>query len=236
MLPLRKNKVSKLARGSRIASSLVVLSAIALVSGCAAAKRHHITVGSIPDDYRTNHPISVTESEQVFDIVVARNAHKPNEDQLKAVDGVISGYKQNGTGPLTVMLPLGSANEAAAGHVGAGIANHIAASGTANAGVNTVYYQSDGPEALAPVRVVYSALTASTGKCGRWPEDISNTNENKHYANFGCSYQNNLAAQIANPNDLNGPRAPGEIDATRRGNVIGIYRETETLFEPTIAY
>ena len=49
-------------------------------------------------------------------------------------------------------------------------------------------------------------MRAQTDKCGRWPEDILETSENKHYANFGCSYQNNLAAQIANPADLLGPR------------------------------
>jgi hypothetical protein len=34
------------------------------------------------------------------------------------------------------------------------------------------------------------AMTASTGKCGRWPDDLlATTSENKHYANFGCASQ-----------------------------------------------
>ena len=49
--------------------------------------------------------------------------------------------------------------------------------------------------------------------------------ENKHYANFGCSYQNNLAAQIANPADLIGPRKLSEVDAEKRGVVIDEYRK-----------
>ncbi|GAI42846.1 unnamed protein product, partial [marine sediment metagenome] len=36
--------------------------------------------------------------------------------------------------------------------------------------------------------------------------------------------QNNLAAQIANPADLLGPRASTTIDAERRGKVIDAYR------------
>ena len=51
-------------------------------------------------------------------------------------------------------------------------------------------------------------MRAQTDKCGRWPEDLLHDAENKHYADFGCSYQNNLAAQIANPADLLGPRKP----------------------------
>ena len=69
-------------------------------------------------------------------------------------------------------------------------------------------YQASPQEASAPVRVSFAAMRAQTDKCGRWPDDLLQTSENKHYANFGCSYQNNLAAQIANPADLLGPRKP----------------------------
>ncbi|TIS01727.1 MAG: pilus assembly protein CpaD, partial [Mesorhizobium sp.] len=78
-------------------------------------------------------------------------------------------------------------------------------------------YQSAVPEASAPVRVAFVAVRAQTDKCGRWPEDLTQTSENKHYADFGCSYQNNLAAQMANPNDLLGPRKQSDIDAENRG-------------------
>jgi pilus assembly protein CpaD len=70
-------------------------------------------------------------------------------------------------------------------------------------------------------------MTAQTNKCGRWPEDIADTTDNKHYANFGCSYQNNLAAQIANPADLLGPRKMTEIDAANRDRVIEVYQRRE---------
>ena len=61
----------------------------------------------------------------------------------------------------------------------------------------------------SPIRVSYPDMRAAVaGKCGRWPDDILNHAENKHYANFGCSYQNNLAAQVANPADFLGPRRP----------------------------
>jgi pilus assembly protein CpaD len=85
-------------------------------------------------------------------------------------------------------------------------------------------YQAGSPDVSAPIRVSFTAMKAQTDKCGRWPEDIANTEDNKHYANFGCSYQNNLAAQIANPADLLGPRKETTIDAERRGQVIDAYR------------
>jgi pilus assembly protein CpaD len=68
-------------------------------------------------------------------------------------------------------------------------------------------------------------VKAQTDKCGRWPEDLLETSENKHYADFGCSYQNNLAAQMANPADLIGPRKQTPIDAANRSAVIDVYRD-----------
>ncbi|TIL79064.1 MAG: pilus assembly protein CpaD, partial [Mesorhizobium sp.] len=86
-------------------------------------------------------------------------------------------------------------------------------------------YQSASAEASAPIRVAYVSVKAQTDRCGRWPEDLMQTSENKHYADFGCSYQNNLAAQIANPTDLLGPRKQSDIDAENRSAVIDVYRQ-----------
>ena len=71
-------------------------------------------------------------------------------------------------------------------------------------------------------------MRAQTNKCGRWPDDLLDNAENKHYADFGCSYQNNLAAQIADPADLIGPRKLSEVDAEKRGVVIDEYRKPPT--------
>jgi len=83
-------------------------------------------------------------------------------------------------------------------------------------------------------------VRAQTDKCGRWPADLVETSENKHYADFGCSYQNNLAAQMANPADLLGPRKQTTIDAENRGAVIDVYRSrgisTEFLGSSEVTY
>ncbi|MCC7107572.1 MAG: CpaD family pilus assembly protein, partial [Chloroflexi bacterium] len=91
--------------------------------------------------------------------------------------------------------------------------------------ISIAAYQANAGETSAPVRVSYIALKAHTGKCGRWPADLAKTEDNKHDANFGCSSQNNLAAQIANPADLLGPRKRGDIDAANRSNAIDDYRD-----------
>jgi pilus assembly protein CpaD len=209
--------------------------AIALASGCASFKKDHVEVGAVPDDYRTNHPIILQEREEVLDLPVGTNDTKLSVNQRNAVNGVVSAYASGGSGPIRILAPSGSANEAAAGRIAHQIAEHLQKRGPSNGQVSLDYYQSSSNE-VAPVRIAYQSMSAQTGKCGRWPEDILNSSENKHYANFGCSYQNNLAAQIANPADLLGPQGTGPIDAERRGVVIDDYRDGSLVLSPTTRF
>lgn len=219
-----------------IARLLLAGTAAMLISGCSSLEKDNVIVGSLPDDYRTNHPITIDQTEKTFDLVVASNANAPTNDQLRSVDGFLASYGDNGSGPITLILPLGSGNQAAAGIVGRKLARYISGKKAGKAGVTTVFYHAPSKQALAPIRISYQALVASTNKCGLWPKDLATTYQNKHYENFGCAYQNNLAAQIANPNDLQGPRKPTEIDATNRARIIGDYQSGNSDFSPTINY
>lgn len=206
------------------AARVVLLAAIAaaLLTGC--ARRDSVTVGSVPDDYRTNHPIIVAEQEEKIDLPVGVGDNAMSPIQRTALDGYMAYYEQSAGAPVTILYPAGSANAVAASLVAADIARHIHSRGVAGGRVVSMPYEAGAPEASPPIRVSYRRMKASTGQCGRWPEDISNTVDNKHYANFGCAYQNNLAAQMANPADLLGPRAPGDIDAENRGDALTDYK------------
>lgn len=212
---------------------LLVLTA-SLASGCAMVKRDHIEVGSIPDDYRTNHPIMVGEAPESIDIAVASGDFSMTRGQRDAVDGFMYRYDRSAAPPVMVMAPSGSANAAAATNVASDIARFLHKSGIRN--VEVIHYAANAPDVSAPIRVTYNAVKATTGKCGRWPDDMLQTSENKHWANFGCSYQNNLAAQVANPNDLVGPRRPTEIDAENRSVAIEEYQTKDILFRPVTNY
>jgi pilus biogenesis lipoprotein CpaD len=54
------------------------------------------------------------------------------------------------------------------------------------------------------------------------------TGHNEPYANFGCAQQHNIAALVANPQDLNVPRTSTPPDAMRRSKVISDYRTGRT--------
>lgn len=210
--------------------------AAALLSGCSYLKRDHVEVGAIPDDYRTNHPIVISEQQEVVDIPVGIADERMSIAQKTAVRGFMADYDRSAASVVQLLYPTGSVNERAAAAISGQMIELIIDAGVPAHKVVTVPYQVDLPDAAAPIRISYSRMSASTGQCGRWPDDLLKTSENKHYANFGCSYQNNLAAQIANPADLLGPRKPSEINAERRGVAIDEYQTNDLVFPTETEY
>lgn len=95
-MTIRGKKVS-------ITPALLVLS-VALLAGC--ANRQHVTVGALPDDYRTNHPITIAEREQVTDIPVSSADSRLNTMQRGIVEKAVSNYRYNGSGMVYVLVPL----------------------------------------------------------------------------------------------------------------------------------
>ena len=211
-------------RTRRATAPLLAALALVLVSGC-TQHRDSITVGAVPDDYRTNHPIVIGEKEQVLDLPVGTGDRGITQSQRVALEGFLSGYDRSAAPVLKILAPTGSANGLAAAEASAGLARVAKAGGVPRNRILVATYQAGSPDVAAPIRISFTTVKAHVNKCGRWPADLGETSENKHYANFGCSYQNNLAAQVANPTDLLGPRKPGEINAENRTRAIEVYQQ-----------
>jgi len=222
----------------RAIPALAVAAVAVLLAGC--AQRDSITVGSIPDDYRTTHPIVIAEKNVKIDLPVGAGDRGMTGSQRATLLGFLDNYDKSAAPTLTIQVPSGSANEAAATVAARDFARVAVASGVKRNRIVVTSYQAASSEISSPVRVAYVSVRAQTDKCGRWPEDLLDTSENKHYADFGCSYQNNLAAQMANPADLLGPRKSTTIDAENRGAVIDVYRargiSTEFLGNSEVTY
>lgn len=225
-----------LTRNRRRSTSLaiVLMGVAALASGC--AKRDSIIVGSVPDDYRTNHPILIEEVDKAVDIPVGIHDRDLSRIQRAAVDGFIASYDRSAAPIVSVMVPYGSANQHAASNVTVGLIKRLRKAGVPEGRIVHQSYEASQYGDAAPIRLVYGEMRARTGQCGRWPADMMETTDNKHWANFGCSYQNNMAAQIANPADLLGPRQPSEIDTERRSVSIDDYRARLSEWESEINY
>jgi pilus assembly protein CpaD len=209
---------------------------VATVSGCGMlGSRDHIVVGSVPDDYRTRHPIVIAETQKQLMVPVGNASRELNFAEKEVVSGFIGNYSMQGSGAIYVSSPADSPNAGAAGHIANQVAQVIAENGYQGS-VLMAQYNAPADQATPPVIVSFGAITASAGPCGKWTEDVLTTPENKNYSNFGCAYQNNLAAMVANPMDLLGPRKTGPIDAADRDKVISDYRTSTGTWSPNIQY
>ncbi|ABR62174.1 pilus assembly protein CpaD [Sinorhizobium medicae] len=200
--------------------------AFALLAGC--ANKDRLATGALPDDYRTRHPIVLTEGERTIDIPVASGDTRLTQGTRDVIRGFAAEYRNASSGVVQIMLPRGSVNGRAAQILRKEIRRLLAGSGVSPKKIIETSYDASVTGDAAPIRLSYVAITAQTAPCGAWPEDLAlNTLENRNYYNFGCATQSNLAAQIANPTDLVGPRRMSPIDAEQRGQVIDSWRGTE---------
>jgi pilus assembly protein CpaD len=82
-----------------------------------------------------------------------------------------------------------------------------------------------GAEGAPPLLVGYLRYKVEPLKCGTEWTSVTHSFSNKPAPNFGCAVTANIAAQIADPGDLLGPRTMTPQDASRRQDVLDKYRK-----------
>jgi len=83
----------------------------------------------------------------------------------------------------------------------------------------------DQPDDVVTITVV--SYDAHVYSCNRNWENVAATGSNAPYHNYGCALTANLAAQIADPRDLDSPTPATPADAARRSAVLEHYRRGE---------
>jgi pilus assembly protein CpaD len=100
-------------------------------------------------------------------------------------------------------------------------------------------YQPQDPSNIGAIRLVFPAITAQVAsRCHVGRDDLGVTatyqgQQNYPMTNFGCATQHNLAAAVANPEDLVQPRNEQPGYAARRRIVIDKYRQGQ---DPSSTY
>ena len=204
---------------------LTSIACVALVAGCASYQKNHFTVGEGPSDYRTQHPIVVSQDEVTTDVIVTKGMRGMSQRTYNAVTDFTLRFRRSGADIIRIIRPTGSHNAVAARLVAADMVEKMKGMGVPGSQIHMHDYHAANHGDAATIRLSFDAIDARVhGKCGQWQEDLIDTSENRNYGNFGCATQNNLAEMIANPEDLISPRGQSEIDATRRDNVIDDWR------------
>jgi pilus assembly protein CpaD len=213
-------------RKSRVATLLLAAGLLAALGGCSSVKRPEI-VGSVPVDYRETHPIAIEEMLATMDIPVGLDTARLNAPVRSNIAGFAGKFAASGSATIAIVSPSGSPNERVARGIALEVEDVLVASGVPARAIEHRVYRAGPEEPGAPIRIAYNRVAAHTEPCGPWPDQTSNTTENRNYHAFGCATQTNLAAIVANPLDLLYPRAMTPPDATRRAVVLDKYQKGE---------
>ncbi len=122
---------------------------------------------------------------------------------------------------IEVQAPAG-----AAPRMISGVYQLLTAQGAPASAVKLSSYDPGG-EPGAPIVVGFERFEAITPRCGLDWESLTRTRDNEAFGNFGCAITANIAAQVANPQDLIRPRNTTPVDAQRRTTVLDNYRRGE---------
>ena len=214
-------------RSLRMAGALV---GVAVALGACVHDSHEM-VDAVPGDYRLRHPIAVEEANQSIVVFVGRGRGGLTAEQRADVVGVAQSWMHTGTGVINVDVPVDTPNARAAADSAREIQATLGVAGVPPRAVALRPYHPENPKHLAAIRVSYPRMKAEAGPCGLWPEDlgpsIKNPNyyDNKDYYNYGCAYQRNMAAMVANPSDLVQPRPETPAYTERRREGFEKYRQ-----------
>jgi pilus assembly protein CpaD len=213
--------------GIRWVALLVTAVAVSACNG----DRGDITA-SIPDNVQTRHPILVTRGMATLDLLPGGGPGGLTNRQVADIRAFAAGWTANGRGGFLVEVPSGAGRvtDVQSAHVVKEIRSIALGAGVPLRAMTEARYPADGPGHLAPVRLSYSVLEARLPhECDQARDDAGfgdpkTSNENRQNWNFGCAYQQNIAAMVADPEDLIRPRADDPPSASRRANVISKYR------------
>jgi pilus assembly protein CpaD len=192
------------------------------LSGCASDVLQEEMSMEAPAPYAGSkaYPITVVKGPVTLEVATAQGSLQPA--QINAVTGFAHQAMQAGVTPITVSRPSGGGNSA---RVANEIANLITQQGLSRKMVRVATYPAD---ANAPVNVSYVSTYAQTKACGDWSEDVTDTYQNRHMNNHGCSVQANIAAMLANPGSLVVPTTSTPIRANTRVNAIKVLEKDPT--------
>lgn len=209
-------------RTSNRLSLLLTALAAATLGACAADRV--IQPPPIPSDYRARHPIALTHAPVTTDILPAGG--KLDARAREQVRAFAAEHRSAAAGRISIQVPAGGAHRG----VVDGIRRELASAGV-NGGVAVSSYQPADPMLVSPIRLSYLGTKAVVrSRCGDWPGDLASGSttegwQNQPYWNHGCSYQQALASQVADPRDLASPRAQAPADVIMRSRAIGKVRE-----------
>ncbi|PZO03600.1 MAG: pilus assembly protein CpaD [Alphaproteobacteria bacterium] len=211
-----------------------ILAAALTLAACATATTGQMNVAPVT-------PLSqyVLQVEPGVDrIALAVHDQGLSANQHEALRALVARFSAEQATVLRIEAPAG--NDPATSAQAYAMRDTIQSMGVPGQMIQVVGY--DAPDPRAPVLAGFEVLRAHIPDCSAEPRNLGSRFSNLPTGGFGCAVTANMAAQIADPRDIRGPRALQPADSGRAAVVFARYRqgqltaaEQETLVEGRIA-
>lgn len=184
---------TKFANPRNIASLFLLLAGASLIAGC-SQQLASIEDSYVPYSELENYPIKVVE--KPVRLTVEASAQGVRQADIQTVHGFArAAAAQRGQTPVVIGYAKDSKGAQKAANQIAGI---MVANGIARPSVVVTPQDGKGSEVV----MSFAVKAAETKPCGNWDRNMRADNSNDVGPNFGCAYQQNIAAMVSNPSDF----------------------------------
>jgi pilus assembly protein CpaD len=198
---------------------ILAIAALASLSACATKVPDRVDNARTPTEH-----FEAKAAASEAEVRLAVHAQGLSASQADALAQFAADWNDSEGGAITLKAPTGGPDAAAAFRTAEGARSFLIDQGVpADRLVMTGFDAKTEPTPV--IHLIYTRYQAVIPACGKTWKNISSSANNDVQANFGCAVTANLAAQIADPADLAGPRRSAPADSARRAVVLDKYRK-----------
>lgn len=206
-----------------VRTPILLFSTLALgLSGCAGSA----SLNDMPVTPLSQYVLQVEPD--VDRIALAVHDHGLSANQQDALRSLVGRFAASQASVLRIEAPSG--NDPVAAAQAYATRDAIQAMGMPGDRIQIVGYHA--PDARAPVLAGFEVLRAYIPDCSTEPRSPRARTPDGKTGGFGCSVTANMAAQIANPQDIRTPRSLQPADSGRAAVVFARYRQGQTTAAP----
>ena len=170
------------------------------------------------------HPIQVDSEVVSLMVSLDENPGKLSPRTRAEVKSFLGHYKSRGHGAFSITKPGDDTSRSNSARLARAITKLADDMAVSDAALSEAFYTPEDGQANAPVILSFMRYVATASACGDWSDDASTSYANTRMPNHGCATQNNLAAMLIDPRDLQVPRTLDPADVGRRQKVVEDYR------------
>ena len=211
---------SPLKKHLRVALTLFAGAGILSLAACASAPPAKTAKAPEPALPTEQYPLRADT--HTDDINLRVNQTGLSENQRRALDRLASRASWMNGEPMSVEIVTAGNPEAI--NAGRAVRAYLLGHDVSDDDVSTSSLREQ-PEDVVSIHV--TTYSSHLYGCNKTWDNLAATRDNKPYKNFGCAVNSNLAAQVADPRDLESPAPPTPADAARKSAILEHYRKGE---------